>query len=175
MLSQRHRKQVTVMASFYCKGYGICDISSSYSVGGSCDAAFRCPYCSKLLSATDDRHIARRTDRRLQLAPAAVPDDCWWCYPTDAVCTRLTRPTILSAFTAAKHSDARLHQPVSDFNGQNTDSFILSKLLHWFQPNFAKRQRPPSGHRSQYASTKSEDDRFWWKLTRATKTAKQHN
>jgi len=41
-------------------------------------------------------------------------------------------------------------------NWRNIESFTLSKLLHRFQPNFAQRQRPPSGHRgwSQYVPSK---------------------
>jgi len=43
-------------------------------------------------------------------------------------------------------------------NVQNIESFILSKLLHRFQPNFAQRLNPPSGHLgwSQYAPNKSK-------------------
>ena len=43
---------------------------------------------------------------------------------------------------------------------KNTESFILSKLLHWFQLNFAKRQRPPSGHRG-WTQTRQTN----WKIT----------
>ena len=43
-------------------------------------------------------------------------------------------------------------------DGQNIEFFILSKLQHRFQPNFAQRQRSPSSHRgwSQYAPNKSK-------------------
>ena len=52
-------------------------------------------------------------------------------------------------------------------------SFILSKLQHWLQPNFAEAQGPSSCHRgqSQYAPNKSKIAaatsrqvlaRFWW-------------
>ena len=52
-------------------------------------------------------------------------------------------------------------------NGQNIESFMLSKLLHRFQPNSAQRYRPPSGHRgwSKYVPNKSKmaDDRHFAK------------
>jgi len=43
-------------------------------------------------------------------------------------------------------------------NGQNIESFMLSKLLHRFQPNLAQRYRPARGRRvwSQTAPNKSK-------------------
>jgi len=43
-------------------------------------------------------------------------------------------------------------------NWQNLESYILSQLLHRFQPSIAQRSRPPSGHRgwSQYVHNKSK-------------------
>jgi len=64
------------MASFYYKGHGISDISLSYSVGGSCDAAFRCPYCSKLLSSADDTsHLVHTVLTWHQLLYPTTADD----------------------------------------------------------------------------------------------------
>ena len=48
-------------------------------------------------------------------------------------------------------------------NGQNIESFMLSKLLHRFQPNFAQRWRPSSGSR-KIAISLQPCDRFWWNL-----------
>ena len=56
-------------------------------------------------------------------------------------------------------------------NGQNIESFILSKLLHRFQPNFAQRWRPSSGRRgwAQSAPSKSKmaDDRHFEKTVKS--------
>ena len=43
-------------------------------------------------------------------------------------------------------------------NAQNIKTFILSKVLQWFQPNLAQRYRPPSSLRgwSQYTPDKSK-------------------
>ena len=54
-------------------------------------------------------------------------------------------------------------------NAQNIKTFILSKVLQRFQPNFAQRQRPQSSLRgwSQYAPDKSNmaDGRHFEKKT----------
>ena len=71
-------------------------------------------------------------------------------------------------------------------NAQNIETCILSKLLHWFQPNFAQYKRPPSAHSrwSKYGPTNPRwqtaailkkryitispqlFDRFWWNLAK---------
>ena len=46
----------------------------------------------------------------------------------------------------------------NELNVHNIESFILSKLLYWFQPNFAQRQKAPSTIRvwSNFAPNKSK-------------------
>ena len=58
----------------------------------------------------------------------------------------------------AAHLGGQIPPNPNELNVHNIESFILSKLLYWFQPNFAQRQKAPSTIRvwSNFAPNKSK-------------------